>query len=97
MGVAPVIKWSETSASDLEVIFDYYFSKSPTAASKIVDEIIEQVESIEFTHQYQKDELNPKYRRVIIRHFKVIYRVQKNVVYISRIFDTRQDPTKQQP
>lgn len=97
MGVELAIKWSETSASDLQVIFDFYLLKSPTAAVKIVEEILEKVESIDFAQQYQKDEINRNYRRLIILHFKVLYRFDKNVVYISRIFDTRQDPKKQQP
>lgn len=95
MGLVFQIRWTETSSLDLELIFEFYLSKSLRAAGKIVGEIIDQVESIDFTHQYQQDEINPKYRRIIIRHFKVLYRVDQNVVYITRIFDTRQNPKKQ--
>ena len=61
MGLVYQVKWTETSSSDLEVIFEFYLPKSATAASKMVNEIIDQVESIDFTHQYQQDEINPQY------------------------------------
>ncbi len=33
-----------------------------------------------------------RYRRVIAGHFKIIYRVVDDVVLVSDIFDSRQDP-----
>lgn len=96
MGLVYQVKWTKTSSSDLQIIFEFYLPKSAKAASNLVDEIINQVEAIDFTHQYQQDDINPRYRRIIIRHFKVLYRVEQNVVFIARIFDTRQNPKKQQ-
>jgi toxin ParE1/3/4 len=34
------------------------------------------------------------HRRIIGGHYKVIYRVEKEIIYITDIFDTRQDPNK---
>tara|TARA_B100000780_G_scaffold204128_1_gene144960 strand:+ start:397 stop:693 length:297 start_codon:yes stop_codon:yes gene_type:complete len=89
------IHWSEKSTNDLRTIFDFYNSKSHAAATTIVTEIIDQVESIRFSKQFQKDELNPKYRRLIVRHFKVLYRADEANIFVIRIFDTRQNPSVQ--
>ena len=63
MGVVQKITWTERSSLDLEEIFNFYQQKSITAVTNIVNEIIDQVESIGFTHQYQKDDLNPDYQK----------------------------------
>ena len=34
------------------------------------------------------------YRRLVIGNFKVIYRIDGEVVYVTDIFDMRQDPTR---
>lgn len=38
--------------------------------------------------------LNKNHRRVIEGNYKIIYRVEGEVIYITDIFDTRQDPSK---
>ncbi len=38
--------------------------------------------------------LRHNYRKLIERHWKITYREGKTKIYISRIFDTRQDPKK---
>lgn len=40
------------------------------------------------------EHLNLNHRRIIIGHCKIIYRIDKDNVYITDIFDTRQDPLK---
>ncbi|MBL0127412.1 MAG: type II toxin-antitoxin system RelE/ParE family toxin [Flavobacteriales bacterium] len=34
------------------------------------------------------------YRRLVVGNFKVIYRVDDEVIYVTDIFDARQDPSK---
>ncbi len=94
LGAELTIKWTEKSISDLEAIFHFYAQESVTAADKVVSEVIEQTESIIYPNQFQQDEFHPKYRRIVVRHFKVLYRVETKVIYIVRIFDTRQNPNK---
>ncbi len=36
------------------------------------------------------------HRRIIEGHYKVIYRIEKKVIYITDIFDTRQEPNQMQ-
>ncbi len=40
------------------------------------------------------DRLLLKHRRLIVGNYKIIYLIEDDVVYISDIFDTRQDPKK---
>ncbi len=38
--------------------------------------------------------LGMNHRRVIESHYKIIYRIKDNCIYVTDIFDTRQDPLK---
>ncbi len=40
------------------------------------------------------DHLGLNHRRLIVGHYKIIYRVTKQYIFITDIFDTRQDPNK---
>jgi plasmid stabilization system protein ParE len=46
----------------------------------------------------QKEEylehLGQSHRRVIESHYKIIYRIEGELIYITDIFDSRQDPAK---
>ena len=60
---------------------------------------MDRADSLEYTHQhYQEEEylsyLNQGHRRLIEGHFKIIYRIEGDNVYITDFFDTRQDPAK---
>lgn len=88
------IIWSEEAANDLENIYNYYLVLSPQGAVNIVNDILEGVDSITLPGMYRQDEFNSKYRRVIARHYKILYRLEGNAIFIARIFDARQDPSK---
>jgi plasmid stabilization system protein ParE len=34
------------------------------------------------------------HRRLVVGHYKVIYRIEGETIYVTDIFDTRQDPSK---
>ncbi|TNF28222.1 MAG: type II toxin-antitoxin system RelE/ParE family toxin [Bacteroidetes bacterium] len=42
------------------------------------------------------EDLKLKHRRIIVGHFKVVYRIieEQNTVLVTDIFDSRQDPAK---
>lgn len=40
------------------------------------------------------DHLGQSHRRIIEGHYKIIYRIEEEVIYITDFFDTRQDPAK---
>ena len=87
--------WTKGSRVSLRKIWKFYSEIDPKIADRIIEEILETAESIKFDKQYQVDELlKGEFRRVIIRHYKIIYRIQKDTLQVLRVFDTRQDPKK---
>ena len=40
------------------------------------------------------EQLGLEHRRLIVSHYKIIYRVAGELIYITDIFDSRQDPDK---
>jgi plasmid stabilization system protein ParE len=88
------IKWTEKSLAALQNVYNFYAEKSVEAANRVIDDIVETAEAITFAEQYQQDEVLPQFRRMIVRHYKILYQVDDNVVYIMNVFDTRQNPLK---
>lgn len=87
--------WSKEGRASLQKIWSFYAVKNITVADKIVAEITKTTREIRFPEQYQAEEIFEKdYRRAIVRHFKIIYRVEKNNIRILQVYDTRQDPKK---
>jgi mRNA-degrading endonuclease RelE of RelBE toxin-antitoxin system len=43
--------------------------------------------------------LNLNHRRIMVGHFKIIYRIieKPNIILVTDIFDSRQDPNKMKP
>jgi plasmid stabilization system protein ParE len=88
------ISWSRKAEKALKQIFDFYYPLSAKAATNIVTEIVNAVEAIKFVEQYQTDDIAPEHRRMIVRHYKVLYTAEKQNIFIVHIFDTRQNPIK---
>ncbi len=92
------VDWSEDSVEDLNFIFERIKKKtvSEELAKNVVNDIYETGVSISFVEQYQIDEvLGKPYRRMVVRHFKLIYRaITKKHIRIIQVFDTYQNPLK---
>lgn len=89
--------WGLSAKADLKRI--YKFNKeivSKDFAIKVQNEILEIVNSITFSEQYQVDDiLKAPYRRIVIRHYKIVYRLKdKDILAILMVFDSREDPIK---
>jgi len=89
------VVWTTTAKNQLRTIFDYYKEKSVQAASNIKNEILDSTKNVSFSEQYQKDEIEPKYRRIIVRDYKILYLVEGEIIYISKIFSTKRNFTQQ--
>jgi plasmid stabilization system protein ParE len=87
--------WTKIAKEQLKVVYQNYKVKSPQAAKAIKDEMLQVVKELHFSEQYPQDEIEPEFRRIIVRHYKLLYIEENGTVYIARIFDTRQDPDKQ--
>ena len=88
--------WTNTAKAQLKAIYENYKVKSRQDSKTIKDEILPATKELHFADQYQKDEIEPEFRRIIVRHYKLLYIEENGIVFIARIFDTRQNPIKQQ-
>lgn len=58
--------------------------------SKVVrTEIVKASKEIKFAQQFQKDDILPEYRRIIVRDYKLIYSYNKKTVYILNVICTK--------
>jgi plasmid stabilization system protein ParE len=87
--------WTNTAKAQLKAIYENYKVKSIQGAKTIKDEMLQVVKELHFAEQYQHDEIEPEFRRIIVRHYKLLYIEENGIVFIARIFDARQDPNKQ--
>jgi len=81
--------WTQEAENDLDLIYDYYFEKSPIVALRLINEIITSTESLVFSNQYQFENYKPDCRRIVIKNYKVLYTVEVDSIYILRVFDSR--------
>ena len=99
--IKPVF-WTNRAIKDLEKVTRFNsklfgFNKAVEIAIEI-QERTEILESIDFNKIGSIDEdfthLKFEYRKLIHHHCKITYRQGKDKIYINRIFDTRQNPSK---
>lgn len=78
----------------MDIIHDFYFSKSPKAANTIINGILDAGNDLNKIALHQQEAHLPEgFRRFIYKYFKIIYRIDENqVIRILRIFDSRQNP-----
>ncbi len=66
---------------------------------EIRDEILDAADGL-LLHPLQGQEepylkhLGLGHRRLVVRHYKIIYRIIGEVIYITDVFDSREDPDK---
>ena len=86
--------WTKQAHEALKSIYDYYKGKSPQGAKNVKSDLLNSPHTIYYSKQYQVDEFNPNYRRIIIRDFKVLYKEKGNTIQIMDIVGTKQSPKK---
>jgi addiction module RelE/StbE family toxin len=87
--------WTSKSFEDISNIHNYLSNKiSIETANKIIDEIYQAPNSITFVEQFQIDEYQKDCRRIIVRNYKILYHIKDSEIFIIRVFNTLQDPTK---
>ncbi|QHI36130.1 hypothetical protein IMCC3317_14840 [Kordia antarctica] len=90
------VVWSTKATTDLKDIFDWVKKQTTSVvlASNVVTDIVNSSKNIIFTEQYQVEELlGEPFRRIIVRHYKIIYKVESNTeIRILAIFDTHKNP-----
>lgn len=91
MGKVKII-WTNQAKLELKKIYNYYKVKSVQGANNVKSDLLQGPKTICFAKQYQVDEINPNYRRIIVRDYKIIYKEMKEQVFIMDIISTLQSP-----
>ena len=92
--------WTKFALDELHHIYDYYkVNVSVLIANNIKESILlstHQLESqpLSGTPELLLQHLNQGHRFIIRGNYKIIYRIQSKKIYITDVFDTRQNPTK---
>ena len=71
----------------------------PNQVEVLMTRVLNRADSLSTTHgqgqvEPQLEHLGKEHRRLIEGHFKIIYRVEGSTVYVTDIFDSRQNPEK---
>ena len=93
------IIWTNPAKKDLRKIFNYFKKKvSLNLANKIVNSILANTSILKTQNIGIKEQLlihlEQEHRFIIDDNYKIIYIIQNNNVYITHVFDTRQNPVK---
>jgi len=91
------VVWSNRAKAQLKSIHDYIKNKlkSPQGASNVKRDILKTSKSIVFVEQYEVDEIQPEYRRMLVRHYKILYKEKQGKIHVLGVFDTQQSTKKQ--
>ncbi len=99
------VEFTTRGLKDLKKVksFNKKFYGSSEKAQEVIDKIITQLELLESIEidfstigsiDDQFSHLTHEYRKFIIDHCKITYRIGKTKIYVIRVFDTRQRPSK---
>lgn len=97
--VAKII-WSDFALHQLKKIHHYYkIEASKTLARKLTKSIVEitiQLGSNPLigTKEFLLENAKYEYRYLVLKNYKIIYRIDKQYVRVISVFDTRQNPEK---
>ncbi|MGB3345631.1 MAG: type II toxin-antitoxin system RelE/ParE family toxin [Aequorivita sp.] len=92
--------WSDFAIENLKQIFDYYKARAgEKVAHKIRRQILEATKQLHSNPEsgqieFNLESLKQNYRYILSGSYKVIYRINKDVIFINDVFDVRQNPTK---
>jgi addiction module RelE/StbE family toxin len=85
--------WTEQAKKELKRIYDYYKEQSLQGAKNVRSDLLQSPKTIYFSKQYQVDDINPNYRRIIVRNnYKVLYREESENIKVMDIVSSKQSP-----
>ena len=87
------IIWTSQAKQDLQNIYEHWKKKSDQGAKNVRSDILQSPKSIYYAKQYQVDDINPRYRRIVVRtYYKVLYKKIRDTIYVMGVISTRQSP-----
>ena len=91
------IIWYKQAEQDLNDSIAFIAMKNPVNALYVLDEIIILIDSLSiFPYKYPKELIYNKenIRSVTKWSYKIVYRIESDIIYILRIFNTHQHPDR---
>jgi len=88
------IIWSKQARVAVKSIYDYYKKKSLRGAKNVSSDLLQSPKTIHFSKQYQIDEINTDYRRIVVRNYKVLYKEENDIIQIMDVVSSKQSPKK---
>ena len=90
----PVV-WSPQAVESIQNCYDYIYTKSPQNANLVVETLFDLGDKLNIFPE--KNPIEPLFNSKVIRffpkwNFKIVYRIEKNRIYILDIFSTHQNP-----
>lgn len=95
------VELTDFAKENLRNIYEYYkIVASTVVAQKVKQQIIDAIKTLKIEEvEWQEDEflkpLNKNHRRLVTGNYKIIYYLVDNAVFVTDIFDARQDPIKE--
>lgn len=83
------VVWTRQARESLNAILNYRYKDIPSARKIIRKDIIDSSKNIVFAKQYQQDEIYPKYRRIVVRDYKILYISKSGNIYILNVVCTK--------
>lgn len=93
------VLWLELAEEDIESIYQFYAKdKSIKAANKIYNDILNAADTLSDFPQMapiepELSDFDEEYRSLVVyKHFKIIYFFENDFIFISAVWDSRQNP-----
>lgn len=88
------IIWTKQARTAVKNIYNFYKEKSLPGAKNVKSDLLQSPKAIRYSKQYQLDDINPNYRRIVVRDYKILYKEKENIIQIMDVISTRQSPEK---
>lgn len=88
------IIWTKQAKVAVKSIYNFYKEKSLQGAKNVKSDILQSPKAIRFSKQQQIDDINPNYRRIVVRDYKLLYKEKGNTIQILDVVSTKQSPEK---
>lgn len=90
------LRWTPSAERDVEAAFRWLKTRNPRAARAFVTQVLIAIERLPVHPELGAVEpaLEPagRYRALVVGSYKVIYRLEQDLVLILRVWDARRDP-----
>ncbi|TNE80659.1 MAG: type II toxin-antitoxin system RelE/ParE family toxin [Bacteroidetes bacterium] len=93
------VEYTELAKKDLAKVREYFSEVAPHKTDEILLEILNRALQLEsFPMSGPEDDFlkscGISRRSLIVGNYKIIYRIEEETIYITQVFDARQDPEK---